>query len=89
MMFGSVPEHFANLRDIKRCKSCVSGLNALFRGTELEWHPFYYIGTKMMFGGISKHFANLRHIKRCNSCVSGLTTLFRGIEVAMHPFYSG
>jgi hypothetical protein len=52
MMFGSVPEHIANLRDNKRCKSCVSGMNALFRGTELEWHPFYYIGTKMMFGSV-------------------------------------
>jgi hypothetical protein len=63
MMFGTVPEHFANLRDIKRCKSCVSGLNALFRGSELEWHPFYYIGTEMMFGTVSEHFANIWHKK--------------------------
>jgi hypothetical protein len=36
MMFGSVSEHFANLRHIKRCITCVSDLNALFRGTEVE-----------------------------------------------------
>jgi hypothetical protein len=89
MMFGSVSEHFANLQHIKRCKTCVSGLNAIFHGTEVELHPFYYIGTKMIFESVSEHFANPRHIKRCNSCVSGLTALFRGIEVAMHPFYSG
>jgi hypothetical protein len=36
MMFGSVSEHFANLWHIKRCKTCVSGLDALFWGTEVE-----------------------------------------------------
>jgi hypothetical protein len=36
MMFGSVSDHFANLQHIKRCKTCVSGLNALFWGTEVE-----------------------------------------------------
>jgi hypothetical protein len=50
MMFGSVLKHFANLGPIKRCKTCVSGLNALFRGTEVAKHPFYSIGTKIMFG---------------------------------------
>ena len=35
MMFGSVLEHFGNLRLVKICKTCVSGLNALFRGTEI------------------------------------------------------
>jgi hypothetical protein len=63
MMFGSVSENFAKLRHVKRCKSCVSGLNALCRGTEVEKHPFYSIGTKMMFGIVSEHFANLRNIK--------------------------
>jgi hypothetical protein len=62
-MFGSVSEHFANLRHIKRCKTYVSGLNALFRGTEVVKHPFYSLGPKMMFGGVSEHFANLRHVK--------------------------
>jgi hypothetical protein len=62
-MFGSVTEHFANLRHIKRCKTYVSGLNVLFRGTEVVKHPFYSIGPKMMFGSVSEHFANLRHVK--------------------------
>jgi hypothetical protein len=36
MMFGSVSEYFTNLQQLKRLKTCVSGLNALFRGTEVE-----------------------------------------------------
>jgi hypothetical protein len=63
MMFRIVSEHFANLRHVKRCKTCVSGLDALFWGTEVIKHPFYSIGPKMMFGSVSEHFANLRHIK--------------------------
>jgi uncharacterized protein YodC (DUF2158 family) len=69
MMFGSVSEHFANLRHVKRCKTYVSGLNALCHGTNVAKHPFYSIGTKMMFGSVSEHFANLRHVKRCKTCV--------------------
>jgi hypothetical protein len=63
MIFGSVSEHFANLRHIKRCKTCVSGLNVLFRGAEVVKHPFYSLGPKMMFGSVSERFANLRHVK--------------------------
>jgi stress-induced morphogen len=63
MMFRIVSEHFANLRHVKRCKTCVSGLNALFGGTEVVKHPFYSIGPKMMFGSVSEHFTNLRHVK--------------------------
>jgi hypothetical protein len=40
MMFGSVSEHLVNLGHVKRCKTCVSGLNALFRSTEVVTHPF-------------------------------------------------
>jgi acid stress-induced BolA-like protein IbaG/YrbA len=40
MMFGSVSEHFANLRHVKDAKLVFSGLNALFRGTEVVKHPF-------------------------------------------------
>jgi acid stress-induced BolA-like protein IbaG/YrbA len=87
-MVGSVSEHFANLRHVKRCKTCVSGLNALLRGTKLAKDPFYSIGTKMMVGSVSKHFANLRHVKRCKTYVSGLNALLRGTKVAKHPFYS-
>jgi hypothetical protein len=63
MMFGSISEHVANLRHVKRCKTCVSGLNALFRGTKVLKHPFYSIGPKMMFGSVTEHFANLRQVK--------------------------
>jgi hypothetical protein len=69
MMFGSVSEHFANLRHVKRCKTCVSGPNALFRGTKDAKHPFYFIRTKMMIGSVSEHFANLQDVKRCKTCV--------------------
>jgi hypothetical protein len=47
----------------RRCETCVSGLNALFRGAKDENHPFYSIGPKMMFESVSEHFANLCHIK--------------------------
>jgi hypothetical protein len=53
MMFGSVSEHFTNLRQVIRCKTCVSALNALFQGTEVVKHPFYSIGPKMIFGSVS------------------------------------
>jgi acid stress-induced BolA-like protein IbaG/YrbA len=75
MMFGSVSDHFNNLRQVKRCKTCVSGLNALFRGTEIVKHPFYSIGPKMMFGSVADHFTNLRLVKRSKTCVSGLNAL--------------
>jgi hypothetical protein len=81
MMFGIVSEHCANLQHVKRCKPCVSGLEALFCGTEVVKHHFYSIGPKMMFGSVSEHFANLRYVKRCKTCVSGLDALFWGTEV--------
>jgi hypothetical protein len=63
MMFGSVSEHFANLRHEKDGKLVFRCLNALFRGTEVANHPFYSIVTKMIFGSVSEHFVNLRHEK--------------------------
>jgi hypothetical protein len=57
MMIRSVSEHFANLRHVKRRKTCVSGLNALFRVAKVVKHPLYSIGPKMMFGSVSGHFA--------------------------------
>jgi hypothetical protein len=71
MMFGSVSKYLANLRHVKICKTCVSGLNAQFRGTEVAKHTIYPIGTKMMFGRVSDHFANVRHVKERKTCVSG------------------
>jgi hypothetical protein len=35
MSFGSVLEHFIKLMRMKWNKTCVSGMNALFRGTEV------------------------------------------------------
>jgi hypothetical protein len=63
MMFGSVSEHFTNLWQVKRCKTCVWGLNALFRGTEVVKQPFYSIGPKLMFGSVSENFSNLQQVK--------------------------
>jgi hypothetical protein len=65
-----------------------SGLNTLFRGTEVAKHPLYSIRPKMMFGSVSEHFANLRYVERCKTRVSGLNALFWGTEVANNPFYS-
>jgi hypothetical protein len=54
IMFGSVLEHFVNLPHVKRCKTCVSVLNAVFWGTEVvrmvshHMHPFHSIAQKMM-----------------------------------------
>jgi acid stress-induced BolA-like protein IbaG/YrbA len=77
MMFGSVSEHFANLRHVKRCKTCVSGLNALFRGTEVVQHSFYFIGTKMMFGSVTEHFAKLRYVKDAKLVFRALMHYFK------------
>jgi hypothetical protein len=72
----------------KKIQTCVSGLNTLFRGTEVMKHPFYSIGSKLIFGSVSEHFTNLQHVTICKTCVSSLNTLFRGIEVVKHPIYS-
>jgi hypothetical protein len=84
MMFGSVSEHFANLRQVNICKTCVSGLNTLFRGTKVVKYPFYSIGPKLLFGSVSEHFANLRQVTRCKTCVLSLNALFRGTKVVNH-----
>jgi hypothetical protein len=56
MMFESVSEHFAKLRQVKIIKTCVSSLNTLFWGTEVVKHSFYSIGPKMTFESVSEHF---------------------------------
>jgi hypothetical protein len=108
MMFGSISEHFANLRHVKRWKlvfqawmhyfgapklrsihstpldakwclgalwstsltlctqkdkTCVLGLNALFRGTKVAKHPFNSIWPKIIYWRAMEHFANLGHVK--------------------------
>jgi hypothetical protein len=59
MMFEIVSDHFANIRHVKECKTCVSGQNALFRGTDVAKHLFYSIRTIMMVDSVSDHFANV------------------------------
>jgi hypothetical protein len=76
MMFGSVLNHFANHRHVKRWKTCVSASNTLFQDTKVAKHPFDYIGPKMMFESVSEHFTKLWHVKRCKSCVLGHNALF-------------
>jgi hypothetical protein len=63
MMFRSVSDYFTNLRQVKRCKTCVSGLNTVFRGTEVVKHPLYSIGPKLMFRSVSECFSNLQQVK--------------------------
>jgi hypothetical protein len=53
-------------------KTCVSGLNALFSGTEVGKNPFFSIGPRMMFGRVSEHFGNLRHVKNTKLISFGL-----------------
>jgi hypothetical protein len=80
MIYRNDTAHFANLLHVKRCT--VSGLNALFWGTEVakilsqQKHPFYSIRPQMMFESVSEHFHNLLHVKKCKTCVSGLIALF-------------
>jgi hypothetical protein len=100
MMFGCLLKHLKNLRHVKRCKTCVSGMNALIWSTEVAkmfshyMHPFYSIRPKMKFGCVLEDLENLRHVMRCKTFVSGLNALFWCTEVAemvlhqMHPFYS-
>jgi hypothetical protein len=70
IMFGSVLEHFVVLPQVKRCKTCVSDLNAVFRGTEVvrivshQMHQFYSMGQKIMVWIIFVYFKNLCNVKR-------------------------
>ena len=81
-MLESVLEHFANLRHVKRGKTCVSGLNALFQGTKVAKmvsqrnQPIYPTGPQTMFESVSEHFADLRHVKISKTCVSGILPNF-------------
>jgi hypothetical protein len=87
MMFGSVSEHFANLRQVKIIKPCVSSLNTMFWGTEVVKHPFYSVGPKMMFQSDSEHFV-IFGTENMQNLSSGLNALFRGTEVVKPPLYS-
>jgi hypothetical protein len=64
MLLGSVLEHFVNLPSVKRRRTCVSGPDALFRGTQVakmvsyQMHPFYSLEPKIMFGSVLEHFGS-------------------------------
>jgi hypothetical protein len=62
MMFVSVSDDFTNLQHVKRCKTCVSGLNALFRGYESCEASILVHWTQNDFWSVSEHFPNTRHI---------------------------
>jgi hypothetical protein len=69
MMVWIVFEHLKNHHNVKRYKTFVSGVNALFRGTEVVkivshlMHAFYSLGPKMMSGSVLEHFVNVWNIK--------------------------
>jgi hypothetical protein len=88
MMFGSVLEHLGNLRNVKRCKTYVSCMNALFlryRNFENGVAPNAPSGlpwTQNVFRGVLEHFVNNLHVKRNKTFVLGMNTLFWGTKVA-------
>jgi hypothetical protein len=100
MIFGTVLENFGNLQNVKSDKTCVSGFNALFRGTEVAKNGFTRNGSILLhwtgndvlecFRAFQKHSL----CKRYKTFVSGVNALFRGTEVAkmvsrqMHAFNS-
>jgi hypothetical protein len=61
MMFGCLLKRLENLRHVKRCKTCVLGMNAIFWCTEVakivsnQMHPFYSIAPNVMFGCLLEH----------------------------------
>jgi hypothetical protein len=86
-MFGSVSEYFTNLRQVKRCKTCVSGLNALYWGTEVVKHPFYSITPKMMFGSVSEHFSNPQQVKDVKLAYEPQCTIL-GVKAVKHVHWT-
>jgi hypothetical protein len=86
-MFGSVSEHFANLRHVKRCKTCVCARMHCFdvpklrsiHSTPLE--PRWWLG---VFQSISLTSARKKMQNLC-SCPNAL---FRGTKLAKGPVYS-
>jgi hypothetical protein len=69
MIIRSILQYFVNLPRVKRCKTCLSGPNALFWGTQVAkmvpyiLHLLYSIARKMMFGSVLEHFGIFRNVK--------------------------
>jgi hypothetical protein len=81
MIYAIVSDDFTNLQHVERCKTYVSGLTALFRGTKVMKHPFSPLDPNDVCECLDD-FTNLQHVKRCKTCVA----LFRGTKVVKHPF---
>ena len=83
-LFPSILQNFATK---KSCKTCISGLKALFRGFKLltkvfpRTPPMQPVRPKMMFGSVSVYFTMVHHEKSCKTCVSGLNALFLPTEL--------
>jgi stress-induced morphogen len=84
-MFQIVSEHFANLRHVKRCKTCVSGLNTLFWSCKASI-LLHYTKNDVWEWFRAFRYPSVRKI--CKTCVSGLNALFWGTDLVKHPFYS-
>jgi acid stress-induced BolA-like protein IbaG/YrbA len=80
-MFGSVSKLFANLRHVRRCKTCFSGLNAQFKGTELRSIHATPSDPKWCLGVFESISLTFRHVTRCKTCVSGLNAQFKGTKL--------
>jgi hypothetical protein len=63
MMFGSVLEHFANLRYVKDAKLVFKPECTISGVPKLRSVHSSPLDPKMMFGSVSKHFAKPRHVK--------------------------
>jgi hypothetical protein len=69
VIWECVLEHFVNLLHVKRNQTCISGINALFRGTKVakivshQMHPFLSLGPIKMFVCVLEHFRNLQNVK--------------------------
>jgi hypothetical protein len=80
MVFVSISHDFTNLQHVKRCQTCVSGLNAIFRGVPKLWSihsspldPKWCLG---MFRSISLTLGT----SKMKTHVSGLNAIFRGYQ---------
>jgi hypothetical protein len=62
-MFGSVSDHFANLRHVKTCKTCGLGLNALFPWYQSCEASILVHWTQNDVSECFRAFANLGYVK--------------------------
>jgi hypothetical protein len=87
IMFGCVSEHFTNLRQVKRCKTCVLGLNAMFRGTEL-WSIHSTPLDPNSCLGVFQSISLTLDTKKMQNLRPSLNAQFSDTKVVNHPFHS-